>query len=139
MQLKGTADLHKDPQFLMYYYALRRLYPDDDIFFTVFFTREGPFTLCFDDSHIQKALDTFRHYYDKIRLNTSPRLAQDNARQKWKCSRCSYSEDKMPETDQTICEFFRNQRVQLGMEKVFARYGDVDGVSRYGSGGGRSG
>lgn len=134
---KGTADLRKDPQFLMYYYALRRLYPDDQIYFTVFFTQAGgPFPLCFDDSDIQRALDMLKQQFQLMQGTTSPSLAEDTKSQQWKCKRCSYHDEPYKDSGLSICHHFRNKLVELGMQKVLQKHGDFSSLSKYGAGGG---
>lgn len=136
---KEADDLRKDPQFLMYYYALRRLFPDDQVFFTVFYTQAGgPYSICFDDGDIHKALAMLRHHFNLIRGDARPTLAKDNARQSWKCSRCSYQADQFADSGQSTCTYFANQLVQLGMDGVFARHGNLDAVQKYADGGGAS-
>lgn len=136
---KTPADLRKDPQFLLYYYALRRLYPDDQIFFTIFYTQHGgPFPLCFDDSDTVKALDMLKTQFQLIQRTTSPSLAEDSKAQIWKCKRCSFYEAPFKDSGKTICHFFRDELQTLGMERVLARHGDIKKLSQYSDGGGQS-
>lgn len=136
---KDAAELRKDPQFLMYYYALRRLYPDDQVYFTVFYTQDGgPFPLCFDDADVGRALDMLRYHFDRIREDRSPARALDSPRQRWKCDRCSYQTEKMAGAGETVCDYFARSLVELGMDRVFARHGDLNSVQKYADGGGAS-
>lgn len=136
---KTSADLRKDPQFLLYYYALRRLYPDDQVFFTIFFTADGgPFPICFDDSDIAKALGMLKEQFQLIQRTTNPSLAEDSKAQVWKCKRCSFYDTPYKDSGKTVCGFFRDELQQLGMEKVMARYSQLSGLGNYGSGGGRN-
>lgn len=135
---KPPSDLRKDPQFLMYYYALRRLYPEDECFFTVYFCREGPFPICFDDEDLAEALRVIRHWFERIRGTTRPRLVELDARQKWKCKpeRCNLA---LPykDTGQSACHYFRDRALQVGTEGVFAEAGSLSALTSYGSGGGQ--
>jgi hypothetical protein len=132
---KSVAELQKEPQFLLYYFALRHLYPADDVIFTVFYVQDGgPHTLYFDDSSLEAAENMLRREYEKMRDDQAPTLVAPS----WKCTKCSYSTQEFENTGQSVCEYFRNERVQLGMDRVFAKHGDRSLISEYQGGGGRS-
>ena len=64
---KEYSDLCEDKQLMLYYYALKTLYPDKNILFTIFFIRDGgPFTLCFDEEHIKKTEVILKDTLEKV-------------------------------------------------------------------------
>lgn len=133
---KTYGKLCDDPQLRLYHYALSRLYPDvEQIIITIFFVRDGgPSSICFQPSDVKRTLEMVKRRFDVIRTTTRPRLTKT-----WKCDRlCHYGKNNWPGTEKTICEHIHRETLQLGMDKVFAKYGNLDAVRSYGEGGGQS-
>lgn len=133
-KVKEYDDLRNDPQLRMYHYALTRLYPNvKHIIMTIFFTKDGgPYSLCFDEGDVRKTLDMLRKRFEEIRDCQRPKLKKD-----WKvCGLCSYNKDKQIGTMKTVCDYFQQEIIQLGMDKVMAKHGN-NKFDEYGSGGGR--
>lgn len=129
-QEKDIEGLKNDPQFLLYYYALTRSFPDEQILFTIFYTKSGgPFTIYFDDKDLVRAENILRENFEKIRDCSSPRRVKDGASDLWKCKYCHYEE-----TGQ--CDTFHKEYLQIGYDKMVDKYLDTKAVFRYGSGGG---
>lgn len=129
---KDYQDFLDDKQFLLYYYVLRHLYPDDNVMFTVFYNRDGgPFTIPFGDHDLFRAEEMLRESFETIRADEFPAWVKPS----WKCKICNYS--KQTPTG-SVCENTRKEFVELGMTRFLDRHADLDGLQNYGQGGGRS-
>lgn len=134
---KGFAELCKEPQFLLYNYALHRLFPDDYVSFSVFYLKKGgPDLLYFGANAIEDAESMLRASFEEMRDCKKPALVAPS----WKCGKCSYSTERYDSEDnvenKSVCQFFRDELLSIGMDKVFAKFGDVNSLQAYGSGGG---
>lgn len=143
---KGFLDLLQDPQLLLYYYALCRLYPDVPyIFPTIFFIKDGgPFTLPFDRAtDTPRALEMLRKRFEEIRETEKPsRIISDDAHN-WRCFRlCDFFKKTAiidgVDTGRRQCEYYHSEVQQLGLEKVMAKHGVPGAWHRYSDGGGQS-
>jgi len=134
---KTHDDLHKDTQLLLYYYALKNLYPDYSFYVSIYYINAGGvFDVVFDERDYNKAENMLRKKFQQIRNNEKPKqLSPDHSH--WKCKYlCKFSEiDK--ETGKSTCQMF-NDRIQLhGIGEVTAKYANIDRIAKYGQGGGR--
>ena len=59
---KDYEKLSKDPQLLLYYYAISKLFPQyEQAIMSIFYIRDGgPFSLCFDESDQEYFLDKLK-------------------------------------------------------------------------------
>jgi hypothetical protein len=133
---KEYADFKKDSQFLLYYYALKQLFPDEQVIFTVFYNKDGgPFTICFDDEDLIIAEEMLRKNFEEIRDCREPEFVFPS----WKCDRvpCHFHVQRSPDGSQSMCQYLRGELLQLGMEKVTAKHADFSKLNRY-TGGGRT-
>ena len=129
-----------DPQLLLYYYALTRLYPEyKTIFVTIFFIADGgPYTVAFDRSHVAEALWMLRRKFEDMKNTQKPKLIIYDKAKAWKCrSFCYHGRNNWPGTDKTICKFVEQEVVQLGVERTIAKHGKPGAAFKYGSGGGK--
>lgn len=135
---KSYADLRNDPQMRMYHHALSYLYPGEQIIMTIFFCRSGgPFTLCFDDSDLQKTEDMIQRRFDEIKANVRPKFIYKPGF--WKCEKlCEYHKNSWPGTDKSVCQFMAGELQRLGMDKLVAKYADLSNISSYTDGGGQT-
>jgi hypothetical protein len=132
---KGYHSLCKDPQLLLYFYALNRLYPDAKVIFvTIFFVQfKKPFTICFEPHHVGYAEQMLERRFNAIRNTVKPRL-----RKTWKCRAfCWFGRNNWPGTNRTVCDHIDKEIVQLGMDRVIKQYGRPGAYAKYGSGGGQ--
>lgn len=134
---KTEAKLQKDPQLLIYYYALKNLYPDKEFIFSLFFINDGGlFSVCFDDSSYNEAEDMIRRRYIEISSTSEPKLLSYD-QSHWKCTRlCQFAKQEYKESGISVCEFMKQSIKAIGLEKSIARYGNHDNIGNYGSGGG---
>lgn len=105
-----------DPQLLIYYYAIRKLYPDiKNLIITIFFINDGgPYTLCFTDSDFVKVEKMVRAKFEKVKNTTIPRLTKT-----WKCSKfCYFGMNSFPGSSKTMCQDIERDIRTKGMTKV---------------------
>lgn len=149
-EAKDYAKLMKDPQLRLYYYAIKTLFPDKDILFTIFFIKDGgPFTLGYSDSDIVEIKEQLKHRFNIIKRSMIPNKIDQS--QKWKCKRlCHFGKNTFVGTDITPMQEFRRGQVckqgetmtmceqihydlkKLGHEKTVRKYKDKDfSVGKY--------
>lgn len=135
---KTFLDLCNDPQLLMYFYALNKLYPQYRTkVVTIFYAQaKSPTTISFGQEDITKVLEMLKKRFIEIKNNLKPKRIMDDAEKKWKCfSFCYYGKTKT-ESGQSLCNFYNRELQQLGMDKVIKKHGDGKAYKLYGSGGG---
>jgi len=117
---KDYNRLESDPQLLLYYYAISKLYPDyDQAIMTVFYIKDGgPFSLCFDDGSKDLFLSMLRKRFNEIKNNKSPQLLSPN-QSHWKCTKlCDYYKTNWEGTDTNVCRYVHNHIKKHGIERT---------------------
>ena len=139
--IKEYPHLRNDPQLRIYHYALCQVFPDaEQILMTIVFMRAGgAYTLAFSrDKDLPETEKILEKRFHTIKNCTKPRLIYPN----WKCDRLCHYGKNLWEPDnkdsQTICHFIRDEIVELGMDKVINKHGEIDKIVGYGSGGGKT-
>lgn len=116
-QIKDYDKLYKDIQLRLYYYAVRKMYPNiPHVLVTIFFVNDGgPYTLTFDDSVIEETEKFLKERFIEIYSTHIPRLNE-----KWQCRWCPYY--KQDETSNpnglSVCYTIKNAIVQKGIAQV---------------------
>ena len=65
---KTYEDLAKDKQLLLYYYALKNLYPDYSFYVSIYYINDGGiFDLVFDEQDYLKAEEILKQKFEEIR------------------------------------------------------------------------
>ena len=85
---KTQEKLEVDPQLMIYYYAVKKLYPHiDNEIVTIYFIHDGgPFSVAFDKSDLYKTEQLLKDKFKKIQHTLKPRLNKS-----WKCTKlCHY-------------------------------------------------
>lgn len=112
-QEKTQEKLENDPQLMIYYYAIRHLYPKiKHIIFSIYFINDGgPFSICFDHFDMQKTEDMLRRKFDVIRNTKRPVLNKS-----WMCSKlCHFGKTTFENTHiEPIQEYRSNQTTPIG-------------------------
>jgi len=118
-KIKEYEDFCKDTQLMFYYYALRQLYPNKNILFTINFIRcGGPYTLCFDDEDMVK-LEKFIEQRATEMWNTNQPKLLSNKQTDFRCTRlCEYYKNNWPGTDQNMCMFVHNHIKTHGIQNT---------------------
>jgi hypothetical protein len=139
---KEYKDLYEDPQLLLYFYALSRLYPQyRTTLVTIFFAQvRMPFTIPFNrEVDVPRALDMLRKRFELIRHDNKPARIMDDPAKRWKCgSFCYFGRNKYKESSDSICNVVHKDVVKLGLERAMVKHGRFNAYKNYGSGGGQS-
>lgn len=138
---KTPQKLRKDPQLLLYHLALRHDFPQyQHIIMTIFFTKDGgPFSFPFNEQDVVDAKNMIRKRFEKIKSVQRPQLLLETGNKPWWCKHvCHFGKTLMEGTGSTICRHVRNDLIELGMDRVVHKYADLDKLTRYGEGGGRT-
>ena len=125
-EVKDYKKLENDPQLLLYYYAISKLYPEfPNRIMSIFFYKDkdgdpdpSPFSLCFAPEDEARFLEMLKNRVSEIRQNVEPKPL-DSTRKHWKCTRlCHFCKTDWPDTDQNMCIFIENHLKEHGMEKT---------------------
>lgn len=117
---KTYEKLQDDIQLLLYYYAIRKLYPQyDHVIMTIFFLRAGgPFSLCYDKHDEDKFLEKLKNKFLEIKASQSPN-PRSQERTDFRCYRlCHYYKTNWEGTNQPICNYVENQIKTYGIENA---------------------
>jgi CRISPR/Cas system-associated exonuclease Cas4 (RecB family) len=134
---KTYEDLQKDKQLLLYYYALKNLYPDWSFYVSIYYINDGGiFDLVFDESDYEKAEQILKEKFQEIKNSKLPRqLSREQSH--WKCQKlCKFSET-FKDTGKNACQYFHDMIQSEGIEKVTEKHADISRITKYGDGGGR--
>ena len=134
---KTYEDLCSDKQLLLYFYALKNMYPDRDFYTSIYYINDGGlFDIVFSDEDYIKAENMLRKRFEEIRSIEIPRqLSRDQGH--WKCQKlCKFSE-MHEDTGKTACQYFHDLIQLEGIEKVVDDHANVNKIGTYGAGGGR--
>lgn len=132
---KSYVDVANDIQFLLYHYAAKQLFPEYKYFIsTVFYAQfNKPFTVAFSDEDINKCKTLLRQKFEKI-TNTQKTTLHKG----WWCKYvCGAGVNKIPDTEQTYCEFYENENKTKTADEIFIARGDLKMIQTYGDGGGK--
>tara|TARA_R110000824_G_scaffold103417_2_gene245652 strand:- start:2771 stop:3829 length:1059 start_codon:yes stop_codon:yes gene_type:complete len=144
--IKEQKDLEKDPQLLLYYYALKNMFPDREYYVSIYYINDskidgvhvpgGLFDICFDESDYAKAEQMLKDKFEEIRDNESPKLLSQEHRS-FKCKYlCAFIEE-YKDTGKTICHHIQDEVKKKGVNQVVAEYGDLRKINHYSEGGGK--
>lgn len=129
--------LYKDKQLLLYYYALKNMYPDWTFYVSIYYINDGGiYDMVFDDSHYRAAEQMIEKRFKHINRVTLPKqISREQSH--WKCTKlCKFSEE-YENSGKTTCKFFHDLIKSDGMNAVTEQYANVQKIGSYGSGGGR--
>lgn len=121
---------------MLYYYALKNLYPDWSFYMSIYYINDGGvFDIVFDDDDYIKAENILKKKFNQIRNTKLPKqLSADQSH--WKCkSLCAFSQ--LNENGESICNAMHNQIKNAGILKTTEEHVNMKKLGTYGDGGGR--
>lgn len=144
---KDYKAFHHDHQFRLYHLALCRLFPEiENIIITVFYTKDGgPSSICFSRDDLPETMRMIKNKFEEVQNIKVPKIIT-KPMDLWKCRSasgktqdlCRFYREKQPGSDKSICQFFKDEIVKLGIDKVTSLYCDIDKLTKYQDGGGKS-
>lgn len=117
---KDMPKLQKDFQLMLYYYAIKKLFPEyKKVIVTIIFLRDGgPFTLEFEDSTVEKVEELFKEHFETVKKNTFPKPVSQN-RSSFKCNRlCDFYKETWEGTKKPICNHVEDTIALYGIENA---------------------
>jgi hypothetical protein len=120
---KTYKKLCTDFQLMLYYYAVKKMYPQTkQIMVSIFFIRHGgPFTIHMDDSVIKEVEDKLCRRFQEIATCQLPAM-QDATQRDFRCTRiCDYYKMAAPNGD-NMCRFIHEQIQKHGIDYVTKKY-----------------
>ena len=134
---KTYEKLQKDKQLLLYYYALKNMYPDKEFSVSIYYINDGGlFSMVFDEEDYEDAEEILRKKFEQIRSIQQPRLLS-NEHTHWKCQKLCLFSSEYEDSGKSICQHIRDEVKEKGIVKVVEEYGKIDKIATYGDGGGR--
>lgn len=116
-QPKTYDDFMDDTQLMLYYYAVRRLYPDKCVIFTIYWIRDGgPFTLCFDDEHLDIIENRLKKTFKEVLDNKNPKMKSPNHTHFWCTKVCGYYKQNWEGSDKNICRYVADHIKEHGID-----------------------
>jgi hypothetical protein len=107
-QEKTPEKLQNDPQLMIYYYAISRLFPEyEHIILTIYFINDGgAFSILFDKSDLLRTEEMLRKKFEIIKQTKKPRLHQT-----WMCSKlCHFGKTSFADTHITPTIEYRDNQ-----------------------------
>ena len=123
---KTYEKMMNDPQLLLYFYAMSKMFPEfKNRIMSIFFYKntEGevdpvPFSFCFTEADERRFLDMLRKRFEEIKENTNPTVL-DPTRRDFRCKYlCHFCKNSFEGETESMCETAKRELVQLGMDKV---------------------
>ena len=125
-EVKDYKKLEQDPQLLLYFYAISKLYKDfPNRIMSIFFYKDKdgkvdpmPFSICLGPEDEKRFLKMLRKQFEGIRDNVSPKPLKED-RSHWKCTKlCHFYKNNWEGTDTPICVHVGNKLKADGMKKT---------------------
>lgn len=133
---KTLEELKYDNQLLLYYFSLRKLFPDyKHIGMTLFFTRKGPYPVIFGDEEYYRAEALIKNIFTEIKNDENVSWVYNDKSKNHQCSYCSLNRNNDPKTKKPLCLAYRDELTTLGLQKLVDKYVNVPQLSNYVGGG----
>lgn len=120
---KTYKKLRSDPQLMLYYYAVRHMYPDvNQAMVSIFYIRDGgPFTIHMDSEVAKKVEDKLCHRFQEIAACQQP-VMQDTTQRDFRCTKiCDYYKMTAP-NGENMCKFIHEKIQKKGIDCVTNEY-----------------
>ena len=137
-EVKTLAKLQDDPQLLLYYYAVKHMYPEAQyVIVSIFYINDGGmYTVCFEDKDVTRMENMLRKRFEIIKNTTVPPLNRS-----WKCDKlCHYGKNTFKDImlddgsvfPCTMCEQIKSEVLKIGIDKTTLRYVHYDhNINKY--------
>lgn len=134
---KTYEDLCEDKQLLLYFYALRNMYPDKNFYTSIFYLNDGGlFDIVFSDDDYAKAENMLREKFEYIRSVQLPlQISKDQSH--WKCTKLCKFAETFKDSGKSTCRYFHDLIKSEGMDAVVEQHADLAKLVKYGAGGGK--
>lgn len=136
---KTFNDLGQDFQLILYFFAVKTLFPDKNLYLTIYYIDfDEPVTLMFDEDTMIKAEEMIKKWFLEIKNSSKPKKKIS-----WKCTKlCHYGRfsldgKKVPDYKGSMCDSLSNELTQIGIDKMFSLRSLDKDFKNY-TGGGRS-
>jgi|TARA_R110002020_G_scaffold5117_25_gene21744 hypothetical protein len=135
---KTHEKLQGDTQLLLYYYALKNMYPEREFSVSIYYINSGGlFSMVFDEDDYNKAENILRKKFEQIRDTEQPKLLSEQNKH-WKCQKlCKFSQPYKEGAEKSVCQYIRDQIKSRGIVDVVEKFGKIEKITTYGDGGGR--
>jgi hypothetical protein len=129
MEEKDYKKLRNDPQLLLYFYAMSKMYPEfPNRIMSIFFCKDPdgkidpkPYSMCFDESDEKRFVGMLKERVQQIRDNNMPKPL-DSRRKHFKCkSLCHFCKNKWADTDDNMCIHIEKQLKEHGMQETISK------------------
>lgn len=112
-QEKTLNKLHNDPQLMLYYYAIKKLYPDiENIMVSIDFINDGGmFSVNFTEANMFQVEMMLKKKFEDIKNSQNPKLNKS-----WKCTKlCHFGKNTYEGSEHLpIVEYRENQLTNIG-------------------------
>lgn len=118
--VKDYNRLCKDSQLMLYYYAVREMYPEyKHVILSIFFVRDGgPFSICFDDDTINTIKSRIKSTAAVIQECQLPKMVS-SSQSDFRCTRlCHFYKNNWPGSKKNICQYVHDYIKEHGIEKA---------------------
>jgi hypothetical protein len=122
-KVKDYKALQQDKQLIMYYYALKKLYPDKNVLFTIYYINDGgPFTLCYEDKDIREIEEYLEKMIKEVWSCQTPKMLS-YYQTDFRCNKvCEFYKKNWPGTDKNVCKFIHDEVKDKGIQHVTDNY-----------------
>lgn len=119
MKEKDANYLKTDTQLLLYFYAVKTLFPTKNIIMTMFFIRDGgPISVLFDDDDFAVAKNMLMREFSLIRDNNRPAMVDAN-QSSFKCKKlCPYYKNSFDGCEENMCNTVSREIDEFGIDYV---------------------
>ena len=125
-EVKDYKKLENDPQLLLYFYAISRIYKDfPNRIMSIFFYKDKdgnvdpmPFSICLGPEDEKRFLGMLKKRFEDIRDNVLPKPIRSD-RNTFKCQKlCHFYKNNWPGTDEKMCIFIEKKLKKDGMDQT---------------------
>lgn len=134
---KSYESLARDPQLLLYYYAMKNKFPDVDFTVSIYYINSGGiYDFAFGQEEYDLAESILRQKFEYIK-NIQVPMQISNNQTHWKCTKLCQFSKIWEHTGDTICRSFHEMIKIHGIDAVTSKFADKRKLGKYTDGGGR--